>query len=214
MLFLLFQLGQDRYALDTGAIAEVLPLVAITAIPQAPAGVAGLFNYRGAPVPAIDLSQLTMGRPARRRLNTRIIMVHYPDARGDTASAGSHRREGHRDRAARSRGLCRIRCHRRPRPVPGIGGHRRARAAADGVDVERLLPLSVRMCCSPRRREPLMALTDFEDLLKASIGLDVELDRRLLLLSAPCRSGSRHAACRTGRSTGSVCAQAPPSCRR
>jgi len=88
VLFLLFQLGQHRYALDTGRIAEVLPLVAITTIVQAPAGVAGLFNYRGAPVPAIDLSQLTMGRPARRRLNTRIIMVHYPDGHGGTRLLG------------------------------------------------------------------------------------------------------------------------------
>ena len=45
MLFLLFQLGQDRYALDTGRVAEVLPLVAITPIPQAPPELAGLFNY-------------------------------------------------------------------------------------------------------------------------------------------------------------------------
>jgi chemotaxis-related protein WspB len=88
MLFLLFQLGDDRYALDTGRVAEVLPLVAITPIPKAPTGVAGLFNYHGAPVPAIDLSQLTMGRPARNRMNTRIVLVHYPDGRGKTHLLG------------------------------------------------------------------------------------------------------------------------------
>jgi chemotaxis-related protein WspB len=88
MLFLLFQLGQDRYALDTGRVAEVLPLVAITPIPQAPAGVAGLFNYHGAPVPAIDLSLLTLGRPAPSRLNTRIVLVHYPDGHGETHLLG------------------------------------------------------------------------------------------------------------------------------
>jgi chemotaxis-related protein WspB len=82
MLFLLFQLGQDRYALDTSRVAEVLPLVDITPIPQAPPGVAGLFNYRGEPVPVIDLSQLTIGRPAQSRLNTRIVLVHYPDGGG------------------------------------------------------------------------------------------------------------------------------------
>jgi len=88
MLFLLFQLGEDRYALDTGTIAEILPLVAITPIPHAPAGVAGIFNYRGAPVPAIDLSRLTLGRPAPARLNTRLVVVHYPDARGETHLLG------------------------------------------------------------------------------------------------------------------------------
>jgi chemotaxis-related protein WspB len=80
MLFLLFQLGEERYALDAGQVAEVLPLVGIRPIPRAPPEVAGLFNYRGSPVPAIDLCQLTLGRAARRRLNTRIVLVHY---RGD-----------------------------------------------------------------------------------------------------------------------------------
>ena len=37
MLFLLFELGTDRYALDALQIAEVLPLVAIKRIPRAPA---------------------------------------------------------------------------------------------------------------------------------------------------------------------------------
>ena len=80
MLFLLFELGNDRYALDVRQIAEVLPLVAVKQIPRAPQAMTGLFNYRGAPVPVIDLSQLTLGRPSARRLSTRIVLVHYPDA--------------------------------------------------------------------------------------------------------------------------------------
>jgi chemotaxis-related protein WspB len=88
MLLLLFQLGDDRYVLDSGLVAEVLPLVALTQIPQAPAGVAGLFNYRGTPVPAIDLTRLTMGRRAQARLNTRIVLVHYPDRHGDPRLLG------------------------------------------------------------------------------------------------------------------------------
>ncbi|MBI3900009.1 MAG: purine-binding chemotaxis protein CheW [Gammaproteobacteria bacterium] len=82
MLFLLFQLGNDRYALDVASVAEVLPLVDLKQIPQAPLGVAGVFNYRGAPVPAIDLSQLTLGHAAPRRLSTRLILVRYPDDAG------------------------------------------------------------------------------------------------------------------------------------
>lgn len=78
MLFLLFDLGVDRYALEAAQVAEVLPLVAIKEIPQAPAAVAGAFSYRGAPVPVIDLSQLALGRAAQRRMSTRIILVHYP----------------------------------------------------------------------------------------------------------------------------------------
>lgn len=77
MLFLKFQIGAEAYVLDTAQIAEVLPLVNIRGIPQAPSGIAGLFNYRGKPVPVIDLSQLTLGRPAQRHLSTRLILVRH-----------------------------------------------------------------------------------------------------------------------------------------
>ena len=82
MLFLQFQLGKDRYALDSSRVVEVLPLLGIKQIPQAPAGVAGAFNYRGKPVPVIDLSELALGRPARLHMSTRIIIVRYPDGNG------------------------------------------------------------------------------------------------------------------------------------
>lgn len=80
MLFLLFQLGDERYVLDAGQVAEVLPLVHIKRIPLAPPGVAGAFNYRGTPVPVVDLCQLALQRPAERRLSTRLVVVYYPDA--------------------------------------------------------------------------------------------------------------------------------------
>jgi chemotaxis-related protein WspB len=82
MLFLLFQLGTDRYALDAREVAEVLPLVALKQIPQASRGVAGLFNYRGTPVPAIDLNELMTQVPAAQRFNTRIVLVRYRGADG------------------------------------------------------------------------------------------------------------------------------------
>src|SRR6187399_2400232 len=88
MLFLVFEVAGDRYVLDVTQVAEVLPFVTITQIPQAPAAVAGVLNYRGAPVPVIDLSQLTLGRPAERRLSTRIVLVHYPGAEGQTRLLG------------------------------------------------------------------------------------------------------------------------------
>ena len=81
MLFLLFDLGRDRYALDAAQVAEVLPLVAVKEIPQAHPAVAGILSYRGAPVPTIDLSQLALGRPSERRMSTRVILVHYDAGR-------------------------------------------------------------------------------------------------------------------------------------
>ena len=88
MLFLVFQLGRDRYALDATRVAEVLPLVGIKTIPHAPAGVAGVVNYRGAPVPVIDLSLLTLGRPAQTCLSTRIVVVHQAGQGGEERVLG------------------------------------------------------------------------------------------------------------------------------
>jgi chemotaxis-related protein WspB len=82
MLFIIFQLGRDSYALDAAQVVEVLPLVRVKKIPRAPAGVAGVFTYRGAPVPVLDLSELALGRPAHARLSTRLLLVRFPDATG------------------------------------------------------------------------------------------------------------------------------------
>ena len=82
MLFLLFQLGDDRYVLEASRVVEVVPLLELKQLPRAPKGVAGIFKYRGRPVPAVDLCALTLGRPARERLSTRIIIVNQVDDRG------------------------------------------------------------------------------------------------------------------------------------
>jgi chemotaxis-related protein WspB len=82
MLFLLFQLGKERYALQASRVVEVVPLLELKQLPQAPKGVAGIFNYHGRPVPAVDLCALTLGQPASERFSTRIIIVNYPDDRG------------------------------------------------------------------------------------------------------------------------------------
>jgi chemotaxis-related protein WspB len=82
MLFLLFQLGQESYALEGSQVVEVLPLVGVKTLPHAPPGIAGVLNYHGAPVPVIDLSEMTLGRPAQRLMSTRIILVHYAGENG------------------------------------------------------------------------------------------------------------------------------------
>ncbi|MFJ2390407.1 chemotaxis protein CheW [Pseudomonas koreensis] len=79
-LFLLFRIGKERYALRATEVAEVLPRLPLKPIAQAPKWVAGVFAYRGAVVPAIDLSALTFGHPAQERTSTRLVLVHYrPD---------------------------------------------------------------------------------------------------------------------------------------
>ncbi len=88
MLFLLFQLGQNRYALEASRVVEVVPLLGLQQLPQAPKGVAGIFNYRGRPVPAVDLGLLTLGQPASERFSTRIIIINYPDDSGTNHLVG------------------------------------------------------------------------------------------------------------------------------
>jgi chemotaxis-related protein WspB len=82
MMFLLFHLGKDRYVLEARHVIEVLPLLELKKIPEAPRGVAGMFSYRGRPVPAIDLNELTLGQPAAQCLSTRIVIINYPDESG------------------------------------------------------------------------------------------------------------------------------------
>jgi chemotaxis-related protein WspB len=80
MLFLVFELDGDRYALETRQLIEVLPLVNLKPLAKAPPGIAGMFDYHGLPVPAVDLSEVMLGRTALRRLNTRMVIVTYPGA--------------------------------------------------------------------------------------------------------------------------------------
>ena len=82
MLFLLFRLGKDRYAIEAKQVVEVLPLLAAKQIPQAPPAVRGAFDFRGTPVPLIDLTQLALGHAVREHLSTRIVLVRHPDGRG------------------------------------------------------------------------------------------------------------------------------------
>lgn len=88
MLFVLFQLGRDRYALEAARLAEVLPLVRLKALPQAATGIAGVLDYRGVPVPVVDLSALALGRPAASRMGTRILVVRSADHRGEARLLG------------------------------------------------------------------------------------------------------------------------------
>jgi chemotaxis-related protein WspB len=77
MLYLLFRIGQDRYAIRTDRIVAVLPLVEWKALPPAPRGVAGVFNYHGSPVPLIDIGELATQQPSRTTMSTRILLLDY-----------------------------------------------------------------------------------------------------------------------------------------
>jgi len=75
MIFLLFQIGGDRYAIHASQVVEVLPMVDCKCIPGAAVGIAGVFSYHGDPVPVIDLNAMTGGAPAKESMSTRLVVV-------------------------------------------------------------------------------------------------------------------------------------------
>ena len=77
MLFLLFTAGENRYAVETRRVKEVIPRVALRSCPSAPDYVAGLINYRGDVTPVVDLSKFLTQTPCPVRLSTRIIVISY-----------------------------------------------------------------------------------------------------------------------------------------
>ncbi|BAZ50007.1 CheW protein [Nostoc sp. NIES-4103] len=77
MLMLLFNVGNERYAIATCEVVEVIPLVLLKTLPHKPEHIAGVFNYRGRIIPVIDLCQLMQGKPCGDNLSTRIILVNY-----------------------------------------------------------------------------------------------------------------------------------------
>lgn len=87
MLLIMCHAGQQRFALASQHVREVLPRPALYRVPQSPAWFAGLLRHRGQAVPIIDLSQLAAGCDCPPRLSSRIILV-------ETSATGVTRRFG------------------------------------------------------------------------------------------------------------------------
>jgi chemotaxis-related protein WspB len=75
MLLLTFRAAENLYAIDVRHVVEVVPRIKLRRLPHAPAFLAGVFDYRGAVVPVIDLGTLLGSESCRDRLSTRIILV-------------------------------------------------------------------------------------------------------------------------------------------
>ena len=77
MLFILFRMGDERYALAAEHVIEVIPRLPLRQQPGTPGYVAGLLNFRGSVIPVLDLGMLTLGTPCPEQLSTRIILINY-----------------------------------------------------------------------------------------------------------------------------------------
>jgi len=70
-----FQLGQEEFAIDILGVQEIIRLVEITPVPNAPYYVEGVINLRGKVIPIINLRSrfgLSLVEPTK---DTRIIVV-------------------------------------------------------------------------------------------------------------------------------------------
>ena len=70
-----FRLQTHEFALPVGDVAEVLRMVAITSVPEAPAWMPGVINLRGRVIPVVDL-RLRLGLSAQAPgLDTPILVI-------------------------------------------------------------------------------------------------------------------------------------------
>jgi purine-binding chemotaxis protein CheW len=60
------RVGEQRWALRLEAVERVVAMVAVSPLPDSPAGVRGVVNVHGEIVPVLDL-ELRLGRPSRDR---------------------------------------------------------------------------------------------------------------------------------------------------
>jgi len=88
ILLLKFKIGEEYYALNTDDVIEVIPVVSLRKIPGSVNFFSGIFDYRGTIVPVIDITQLTLGKPATIRLNTRIILTNFTHKDGQKSILG------------------------------------------------------------------------------------------------------------------------------
>ena len=77
MLVLTFQVGREAFALDIRRVREVVPRVRLRPVSGAPDWLAGLFVYRGQPVPVLDLHRLAGAGECPPHLSSRIILVPH-----------------------------------------------------------------------------------------------------------------------------------------
>jgi purine-binding chemotaxis protein CheW len=87
MRALTLRLQDEIFAIEAGSVREILDLVPITEVPNAPAFVGGLINVRGRVVPLADL-RVTFGmdRPPPDQ-DTRIVVIEI-DIDGEPTVAG------------------------------------------------------------------------------------------------------------------------------
>ena len=211
MLFLLFQLGRRTATRSTRArSAEVLPLVdAAGRCRRRRAASPASSTIAATPVPVIDLSQLLLGRPAQRRLSTRIVLVALRRRRGGDAPARADRRARDRDPAPRPGRL-------RRRPACNAGAPTSAPVATDaarpGAVGRRRRSCCRRRCATLLFRQPAALMhcrQASKTLLQDGDRPRRRVDRRCGRRARGPARGCAPARIATSTATGTACSRSP-----
>ncbi|MGD8558534.1 MAG: chemotaxis protein CheW [Gammaproteobacteria bacterium] len=87
-LYIQFYIDDNRFALPAGDVIAVSPVVSLHDVPHAPEYVAGIFNYRGTPVPVIDMTALMAKHKTHNRLSTRIVLIQITTTKNQQRTIG------------------------------------------------------------------------------------------------------------------------------
>ena len=79
MLMFLVYIGENRFAIESELIVEVVPRVILKKLSHVPPYVAGMLNYGGMPIPVVDLCYLLEEREARSSMHTRILLFKFKE---------------------------------------------------------------------------------------------------------------------------------------
>lgn len=76
MLFLIFSVGANNYALDCDFILEIIPKVDLQKLSCTPSPYhSGLLNYGGVPLPVVDVRYLIEKKESDSAMHTRIVVL-------------------------------------------------------------------------------------------------------------------------------------------
>jgi len=70
-----FNLGQEVYAVEIDMVKEIIQMQAITRVPGTPPSVEGVINLRGSVIPIVDLRKRFQLKAVERNKDTRIVVV-------------------------------------------------------------------------------------------------------------------------------------------
>jgi purine-binding chemotaxis protein CheW len=87
--YLTFRLNQEVFAVEVFRVREVLDIVNITPLPNAPSYMRGMINVRGNLVPVVDTRHKFGMGPVERTTDARIIILEIEDSEGETIAVGA-----------------------------------------------------------------------------------------------------------------------------